>query len=197
MTAAKLEEKNVLLCHTMFKDEALLAKYHDKYILVDGGAAPLDIVKLANQYGYKLAVSNFEVLALYKGVSAIGSIDFGGNKNKMAMMVAVLCKRLGKSAETLREELKFHAVLIFSSPFPTSFPSFCQVICDICSSTDGSLLGPRRNPEKDEQFTQIIMTNPDLIFKSQWPRPRFAAYACTVMLTALFEKTHGYELKYE
>jgi hypothetical protein len=44
----KLEEKNVLLCHTIFKDMALLAKYHDKYILVDGAASPVDQIKVAN-----------------------------------------------------------------------------------------------------------------------------------------------------
>ena len=174
----------------------MLAEYHDKYILVDGLASPLDLVKLANQYGYKKAVSTFEVLALYKGVSSVGSVDFGGNKNKMAMLVAMMCWRLGKTAETLRQELKFHAVLVFSSQFPTSFCSSCQVICDLCSSTDGSLLGPKRT-KNDPQFTKVIMTNPDLLYKSHWPAPRFSALALTTMLTALYRETYGSELEYK
>jgi ribonucleotide monophosphatase NagD (HAD superfamily) len=60
------------------------------------------------------------------------------------------------------------------------------------------LLGPKRTTaeEKATQFTEVIMTNPDLLFKTTWPRPRFSAYAATTMVTALFKESYGYELTY-
>ena len=61
-----LQEEHLLLSHTVLRDEAILKKYRDKYVLVDSLATnPIEIVE---NYGYKKVVSLIELMVLYPDV---------------------------------------------------------------------------------------------------------------------------------
>ena len=46
------------------------------------------------------------------------------------------------TADELRKVLKFEAIFVLCASY--TIISLIQVICDLCSSKDGTLLGPRR-----------------------------------------------------
>ena len=61
-----LQEEHLLLSHTVLRDEAILKKYRDKYVLVDSLAPnPIEIVE---NYGYKKVVSLIELMVLHPDV---------------------------------------------------------------------------------------------------------------------------------
>jgi hypothetical protein len=68
--------------------------------------------------------------------------------------------------EALKSQLKFKAVIIFCGTL--RYPSTIQIINDLASSRDGSLLGPKRK-KSDPQVVDIIMTNADLVYAVEWP----------------------------
>jgi len=86
--------------------------------------------------------------------------------------------RLGLDEAALKAQLKFKAVIIFCSTLHVS--STIQIICDLASSRDGSLLGVKRKPS-DPQVVDIIMTNPDLVYADKWPLSRYGPQAMTIM----------------
>lgn len=71
------------------------------------------------------------------------------------------------------------------------------MVCDLASSRDGTLLGPKRKSAAEKQVVNIIMTNPDLLYADEWALPRYGPLSITTMICALFEKHYGFELKYE
>ena len=98
------------------------------------------------------------------------------------------------TADVLRKELKFAAVVIFGAP--SAFYSFIQIVCDLASSTNGHLLGPKRTA-KNSQFTKVIMTDPDFLTSTEFPTERFATGAVNEMVEAVFRRRYGYEMEIE
>jgi len=120
-------------------------KFADKYVLVDGLRAPAEIVGLAIKYGYKKAVSIYEVLALYKNIAPSTMQDFMLNPEKMEKTAAGLCARFKKTPEEMKADLNFAAVMFFCGP--SCIWSSMQIICDLASSVNGHMLGPKRTSE--------------------------------------------------
>ena len=71
------------------------------------------------------------------------------------------------------------------------------MVCDLVSSKDGTLLGPKRNGKTDKQFVKVIATNPDLLWAAQWPLPRLGPLATTLACKAVFKAHYGYEMEVE
>lgn len=92
---------------------------------------------------------------------------------------------------SLKAQLKFKAIIVLCSS--VRFITTVQIINDLCSSKDGTVLGPKRT-KSDPQVVDFIMTNPDLLYADQWPAPRFGPKALTVMIKAVFKETNGFEL---
>ena len=68
-----------------------------------------------------------------------------------------------------------------------------QVICDLVSSKDGRLNGTKRTAGS-QQFVQVFMTNPDMVYMDKYPEPRFGPMALRVMAEAVFKEQYGYEM---
>jgi len=79
---------------------------------------------------------------------------------------------------------------------PSAIYSFIQIVCDLASSTNGHLLGPKRTT-KNPQFTKLIMTDPDFLTPTEFPTLRFASSVAKIMVSAAFSKLHGYEVEVE
>jgi hypothetical protein len=58
----------MILCHTPFRDAAIVRKYADKYVLVSGLGK---MIELAQLYGYHKAIDIEELFALYPDVSPV------------------------------------------------------------------------------------------------------------------------------
>lgn len=69
-----------------------------------------------------------------------------------------------------------------------------QVFCDLISTKDGRVLGPKRSL-KDKQFVKVFMSNPDLLYKDKWPESRFGPLVINIMLQSVFKATYGYEVE--
>ena len=78
-----------------------------------------------------------------------------------------LLKRYNMSADELRSQLKFKAIVIIHSTFKAL--SFIQLVLDIASSIDGTLLGKKRRSSADPQPVKIYTTDPDLLWADEHP----------------------------
>ena len=71
------------------------------------------------------------------------------------------------SAEQLKKQLKFSAIVVIHATFRAL--SFIQIVLDIASSTDGTLLGKKRKSKADPQPVKIYTTDPDLLWADEHP----------------------------
>lgn len=83
------------------------------------------------------------------------------DKEQIAKTKEIVLQRYKMTEEVLKASLNFKAIIIMCSSF--RFLTTVQVINDLCSSKDGTLLGPKRSA-KDPQVVDVIMTNPDLVY---------------------------------
>jgi len=83
------------------------------------------------------------------------------DKEKISITKNAVLRRYAMDETALKASLKFKACIIMCSSF--RFLTTVQVICDLCSSKDGTLLGPKRTAT-DPQVVDVIMTNPDLVY---------------------------------
>ena len=97
--------------------------------------------------------------------------------------------------DALKAKLKFKAIIVMCSSI--RFMSLIQVICDLVSSKDGTLLGDKRKQGSEPQVVDVIMTNPDLLYADEWEMPRYGPKSITTMLRALFKEHYGFEIKIE
>ena len=109
--------------------------------------------------------------------------------------MANVLARYKMSADELRKVIKFEAIFVLCSSYTVL--SLSQIINDLCSSKDGTLLGPRRKGRGDKQFVKVFMTNPDLLWAASWPRPRLGPLAVTIACKEVFKAEYGYELEVE
>ena len=65
--AGLVTEEHVIQSHTIFKDEKLLSRYQNKFVLVDC-VAP-NVIEIAANYGYKKLISLKELFALWPEVN--------------------------------------------------------------------------------------------------------------------------------
>ena len=63
-------------------------------------------------------------------------------------MLADLLARYKMSADELRKQIKIEVIVVLCQIY--TLQSFVQVVCDLCSSKDGTLLGPKRNGKADK-----------------------------------------------
>ncbi|KAJ3568445.1 hypothetical protein NP233_g5708 [Leucocoprinus birnbaumii] len=64
---------------------------------------------------------------------------------------------------------RFTAAFVFHDPRDWALD--CQVLCDIIQS-DGIVGGPYINPKTSSNPVELVFCNPDLLWKSDFPRPR-------------------------
>lgn len=70
-----------------------------------------------------------------------------------------------------------------------------QLFSDILASKTGHILGERRKPG-DPQVVQLYSTNPDLVWPTEWPIPRYGPKAFLISLEAIFKAYYGLDIEY-
>ena len=97
-------------------------------------------------------------------------------------------------AEELVKEMKFKAVIISVCTY--RILSMIQVLYDILSSKDGSIRGPRRDPNEPQSVT-LITLNPDLFYASSHPMQRLGPAVENTMISSVMKQSMGLDVKFE
>ena len=139
------------MCHTPC---GAIQKYDD-FVLVMG---PRDIqTHLAENYGLKKYVSLEEICALYPTVSQFVAHEYP-NPKRLEYLKKQFFERNG---EIDIEKMKISSIMIWC--WVTQEGLSTQVCCDLLSSKDGTLMGPRRSKD-DPQVVDMYVTSNDLFY---------------------------------
>ena len=162
-------------------------------MLID--AAGPNEVEIASSYGFKKVITLLELMTLYPSLSPLGIYDFFMSEQYYKQVHQAVLSRYGMTADELRSQLQFSAIVIIHGTFKTL--SFVQIVLDIASSVDGTLLGKKRQSAADPQPVKIFSTDPDLLWASDWPNPRLGARVINIMVQETFKAVYGFDLEVE
>ncbi|KAJ6593638.1 HAD-like domain-containing protein [Mycena capillaripes] len=179
---AKLSEKlgfeihvnQYVQAHTILK--TLSHKYTNTPVLVLGGK--LDQVRqVAADYGFKKAYTSLDVLAWNPSVWPFHRLT-------AAERGAVTSQKVDFSQTPISAVFVFHD--------PRNWALDVQVICDVIQS-EGLIGGPYVPLEKQINPIELIFCNPDLIWRSDFDRPRLGQGAFKTAFQAVFKALTGSE----
>ncbi|KAF5351899.1 hypothetical protein D9756_007478 [Leucocoprinus leucothites] len=146
-----IDNDQYIQAHTILK--TLAHKYDKEPVLILGGR--LDTLrKVAQDYGFHQAHTTLDVLASNPSVWPFHSLT-------------ELEKETAKTLDLGRT--RFAAAFVFHDPRDWALD--CQILCDIIQS-GGVVGGPHIDPMKNPDPVELVFCNPDLLWKSDFPRPR-------------------------
>ncbi|EDR08897.1 uncharacterized protein LACBIDRAFT_159819, partial [Laccaria bicolor S238N-H82] len=168
-----INQRQYIQAHTIIKKSA--HKYANKPVLVLGGK--LDKVrKVAESYGFKKAYTTLDVLAWNPAVWPFYDISQGERETTKAVDFS---------------QTPISAIFVFHDP--RNWALDVQVICDVILS--GGIIGgpPVRFDERTDkqQSVQLIFCNPDLVWRSDFDRPRLGQGAFKEAFHAVFYALTG------
>ncbi|KAH9485204.1 putative CDP-alcohol phosphatidyltransferase class-I family protein C22A12.08c [Psilocybe cubensis] len=162
--------------HTILRRSA--HEYQDKPVLVLGGE--LDTVRqVAKGYGYQKAYTTLDVLAWNPAVWPF--------------------HKLSDIEKKCTEDVDFSntpisAIFVYHDPrnWALDGDNSVQVACDVILSS-GIIGGPYRDLDKQKEPVKLIFCNPDLLWKSDFDRPRLGQGAFKTAFQAVFKDITGAE----
>ncbi|KAJ7497059.1 HAD-like domain-containing protein [Mycena latifolia] len=171
--------------HTILK--TLSHKYTNTPVLVLGGK--LDRVRqVATEYGFKKAYTSHDVLAWNPSVWPFHQLsvsEAAATKVQLSLMAflgLILAKKVDFSQTPISAIFVFHD--------PRNWALDIQVICDVLQS--GGVIG---GPYLENQIkpVELVLCNPDLIWRSDFERPRLGQGAFKEAFQAVFKALTGSE----
>jgi HAD superfamily hydrolase (TIGR01456 family) len=176
--ALQIDHNKVILCHTPL--QSLLPQYKDKLVLVVGNDR---VCSVAKHYGF------YHVLNVAQAVNQIPGIwPFKDS----------LYHQEQRSSKHLMSEYPFKYDVEDIECIFVMYDGLCwgaemQVIVDVLTNHHTDRDRPSRNLV---QKKPIYFTNADIIYKSEFPRPRLAAGSFRVALEAVFKAVTGTNLQF-
>ncbi|KAJ6558501.1 HAD hydrolase [Mycena vulgaris] len=168
----KIRANQYVQAHTILK--TLSHKYTDTPVLVLGGK--LDQVRqVATDYGFKKAYTSLDVLAWNPSVWPF---------HQLAASESAATKELDFSQTPISAIFVFHD--------PRNWAMDIQVSCDVIQS-GGVIGGPYVPLENQIKPVELVFCNPDLIWRSDFDRPRLGQGAFKVAFQAVFKALTGSE----
>ncbi|KAF8160899.1 HAD-like domain-containing protein [Crassisporium funariophilum] len=158
--------------HTILK--TLTHKYAGKSVLVLGGS--LDKVReVAKGYGFEKAYTTLDVLAWNPSIWPFHTLtDTERNVAQPADF----------------SQTPIEAIFVFHDP--RNWALDVQVVCDVIQS-EGIIGGPHIHVKDQRKPVELIFCNPDLIWRSNFDRPRLGQGAFKVAFQAVFKALTGTE----
>ncbi|KAF8200742.1 HAD-like domain-containing protein [Pholiota molesta] len=161
--------------HTILKKSS--NKYSDLPVLVLGGKLD-DVRQVAKGYGYRKAYTTLDVLAWNPSVWPFHTLL----ERERAVTFPVDFSKTPISA-------------IFVYHDPRNWALDVQVICDVIQSA-GIIGGPYKAISEQETPVELIFCNPDLLWKSDFDRPRIGQGGFRVAFQAIYRALTGKEYPY-
>ncbi|KAJ6497823.1 HAD-like domain-containing protein [Mycena sanguinolenta] len=171
----KIDPRQYIQAHTILSLTA--PKYTDTPVLVLGGK--LDQVReVAANYGFNKAYTSHDVLAWNPSVWPF---------HQLTDAERVATKHVDFSQTPISAIFVFHD--------PRNWALDAQVICDVIQSA-GLIGGPYVPLEKQTNPIELVFCNPDLIWRSDFERPRLGQGAFKVAFQSVFKALTGSEYPY-
>ncbi|PPQ93685.1 hypothetical protein CVT25_012744 [Psilocybe cyanescens] len=158
--------------HTILRK--LSHDYRDKPVLVLGGEFD-KVRQVAKGYGYRKAYTTLDVLAWNPAVWPF--------------------HKLSEIEKTTTEDVDFSNTpisAIFVYHDPRNWALDVQVACDVILS-GGIIGGPYKKSDRQTEPVKLIFCNPDLLWKSDFDRPRLGQGAFKSAFQAIFKQITGSE----
>ncbi|KAG7090938.1 hypothetical protein E1B28_010010 [Marasmius oreades] len=164
----KLHPEQIIQAHTILKD--MTRKYADSPVLVLGGRND-ELRQVAESYGFRKVFTTPDVLLWNPSVWPFQTI----NPSEMLSRPSVDFSKT-----------RIGAVLVFHDP--RNWGRDVQIILDVIQS--GGVIG---NPYVDHTShpVEIVFCNPDLLWKSDFPRPRIGQGAFKESFQAVYKAITG------
>ncbi|KAJ7287762.1 HAD-like domain-containing protein [Mycena rebaudengoi] len=163
----KIWPNQYIQAHTILK--SLAHKYADVPVLVLGGKLD-EVRQVAIEYGFNNAYTTLDVLAWNKSVWPLHQLS-----------------AYEKAATTTVDfsRTPISSILVFHDP--RNWGLDVQVICDVLQS--GGVIGGPYIP--DQHAVELVFCNPDLIWGSDFSRPRLGQGAFSTAFQAVFKALTG------
>ncbi|KIK68923.1 hypothetical protein GYMLUDRAFT_91330 [Collybiopsis luxurians FD-317 M1] len=167
----KISSTQIIQAHTILKDYA--KDYADKAVLCLGGTGD-KMRKVAESYGFRKAYTTTDVLAW---------------KSSIWPFIHVSESDLACAKRTDFSRTPISAVFVFHDP--RNWGVDVQIMCDVIQS--GGILGnPYVDPATQRaKGVQVVFCNPDILWKSDFPRPRLGQGAFRESFQAVFKTLTG------
>lgn len=171
-----VDASQVVLSHTPMA--ALAERYARELVMVVGRG---ESVAVAHEYGFKHAVCVSDVARWRPEALPL---------SRLSSDERFVSRHLDEARirELLSEE-RIAAVLVFSDP--EDWAREFQLVCDVLASDGGAERAPA-----DEQRVALYFSHGDLLFPSNYHRPRFAQGAFRLALERLYYELTGRPLQY-
>lgn len=163
--------KQCIQAHTILRK--ISHKYQEQAVLVLGGK--LDTIRrVANDYGFRKAYTTADVLAWNPSVWPFHELT------RAELDVAKLADF---------SKIRFAAIFVFHDP--RNWALDIQVICDIIQS-EGTVGRPYIRPGlRTAEAVEVFFCNPDLIWRSDFERPRLGQGAFREAFQAVYKNLTG------
>ncbi|KAJ1733269.1 hypothetical protein LPJ61_001651 [Coemansia biformis] len=161
-----ISPQQVVLAHSPM--QALAAQYASRHILVVGGAGRR-CADIARAYGFGNVSTPDDVVAWRPAAWPFMDVPDGSGA--------------GAGRDFARDP--FHAVMVLHDSF--NFGRDLQVATDVLRSRDATAGGAPTG----RQSVPLYMSNSDLVFSNEYPRPRFGQGAFHVCLHAMWDALTG------
>ncbi|KAJ3810587.1 HAD-like domain-containing protein [Lentinula aff. lateritia] len=172
----QISPSQIIQAHTILKD--YVDQYADKAVLCLGGIGDT-IRKVAESYGYRKAFTTTDVLAWNSSIWPFIHVS----ESDLASAKPVDFSRTPISA-------------IFVFHDPRNWGVDVQIMCDVLQS-GGLLEGPYLDISTQQSNPiQVVFCNPDLLWKSDFPRPRLGQGAFKASFEAVYKMITGSEYPY-
>ncbi|ORX74245.1 HAD hydrolase [Linderina pennispora] len=169
----EIKPEQVILSHSPM--QALAEKYSDKHVLVVGGVQHR-CAEIARGYGFTNVSTPNDIVAWQPAA--------------WPFMKAPTDKMLSQPLRDFSND-PFYAVLQFHDSF--DYGRDLQIVTDVLRSR-GGVIG---SEYADHQVMPLYMSNPDLVYSNEYPRPRFGQGAFHTCLRAMWAAlTNGKPLNY-
>ncbi|KAJ4483675.1 HAD hydrolase [Lentinula aciculospora] len=171
----QISPSQIVQAHTILKD--YVDQYADKAILCLGGNGDT-MRRVAESYGFRKAYTTTDVLAWNSSIWPFIQVS----ESELAFAKPVDFSRTPISA-------------IFVFHDPRNWGVDVQIMCDVLQS-GGLLEGPYIDKAQRKNNIKVVFCNPDLLWKSDFPRPRLGQGAFKASFQAVYKTLTGSEYPY-
>ncbi|KIM78996.1 hypothetical protein PILCRDRAFT_823860 [Piloderma croceum F 1598] len=165
----EIKTSQLIQAHTILK--SVVQKYANSPVLVVGGKYDV-LRKVAEGYGFKHAYTTLDVHAWNSSVWPFHTLS---------------PEERASTKEVDFSRTPISAIFIFHDPRNWSLDT--QIICDILQS--GGIIGGPHLAPSDRKPIELVFCNPDLIWKSDFDRPRLGQGAFKASFLAVYKELTG------